>query len=143
MFPEKPGAELEKVQTAPIGNPEQVNCTFAGKGMFAVIGAMVKVRFIEPPAVMLPEVALEDIMKFVPTPNGSLLEVPPAVVTDTACVGVVALAAIANVAVIVVLLTTVAFDTVMPWPAGTFTLKAGPGTKFVPVIVTVVIVEPR
>ena len=143
MFPEKPGAELEKVQVPPIGNPEQVNCTLAGKGMFAVIGAMVRVRFIEAPAVTVPEVALEDIMKFVPTPNGSLLEVPPAVVTDTAWLGVVALPAIANVAVIVVLLSTVAFDTVMPWPAGTFTVKGGPGTKFVPVIVTVAIVELR
>ena len=111
--------------------------------MFAVVGMIVRVVLAEAPAITLAEMGLVDIAKFVPTPKDSLLLVPPAVVTDTACVGVVALPAIANVAVIVVPLTTVAFDTVMPWPADTFTVKAGPETKFVPVIVTVVIVELR
>lgn len=143
VFPEKPGAELAKVHPPRFGNSEQANCTLAGKSVFAVVGMIVKVVLAEAPPVTLAETGLADIMKFVPTPNDSLLLVPPAVVTDTACVGVVALPAIANVAVIVVLLTTVAFDTVMPWPADTFTLKADSETKFVPVIVTVVIVELR
>ena len=53
-----------------------------------------------------------------------------------------AFAAIANVAVIVVLFTIVALVTVMPLPPPIVTKGFEPCSKFVPVIVTVVIVVP-
>src|SRR4051794_36730883 len=65
----------------------------------------------------------------------AVLDVPPEVVTDTAWVPRVALLAMTNVAVIVVLLTTVTPDVPMPEP---LTLMVAPAAKPLPVRVTAV-----
>jgi hypothetical protein len=66
-----------------------------------------------------------------------LPEVPPAVVTLTFCAPRVALAAIVNVAVMLVALATAVPETVIPPPAGT--LMVLPAAKFVPVSVTLTV----
>src|SRR5208282_420525 len=118
------------------GWPEQVIVTAAGNERApAVVGVTVSMAMAAPPGMTEPAKELAISVKLEPAVNVAVPDVPPGVVTIIVWApAVAALAAMANVAVIVVLLATVTFDAVIPAPPKLSVVgEANP----VPVIVTV------
>jgi len=132
-----------KLQEERLGSPEQAKVMMAGNGLPVIFGVMVRTEVPdEPGATGVGTTAAALMVKSVPTPKATVLLVMPFAVTLIFCVPEFAVVAMAKVAVIEVLLTTVTLETVMPALATLMTVPVPWDEKFVPVSVTERLVLP-